>query len=521
VDVNPSSTILPMPVNLPGAPRHLRADPGRAGLVARWFVCTAAGACLIDTPARASPWLEPGDVGLRHDIALLVDEGAIALPLNVWPMSWPQIMREVEGAQMSSLSAGAASALERVRRRARAASGRGGSTEWRAAASARPTELRTFEDVPREPGEIEGSLEWLGDRFAVRLAATAVADPSDGKSLRPDGSYVGMTLGNWMLSAGYLDRWWGPGWEGSEILGNNARPVPAFAFDRKYTDPFETEWLSWLGPWSVNGFYGLLDGHREDVDHAHFLGLRVSFKPFNAVELGLVRTAQWCGDDRNCDWDTFWNLITGKDNPGETVDPDEEPGNQMAGYDLRWASPFDSGPWGLYWHDIGEDESDLKPIFRLRQAGLELWGDTSTGTSWRAHVEWSNTDPDCAEATGTLGCAYRGGPMNIEGYSYLGRSLGHAMFYGGEMYSAGLTVAVADGSVVNALLRWADLDRRNAQQYHTVVNQPEERWNLEVSWRRTFGPARVAVGAGADQGKRGDGTDYLAGRGFIEVRGEF
>ena len=111
--------------------------------------------------------------------------------------------------------------------------------------------------------------------------------------------------------------------------------------------------------------------------------------------------------------------------------------------------------------------------------------------------------------------------MNIEGYSYLGRSLGHAMFYGGEMYSAGLTVAVADGSVVNALVRWADLDRRNAQQYHTVVNQPEERWNLEVSWRRTFGPALIFVGAGADQGKRGDGSDYLAGRGFIEVRGEF
>jgi hypothetical protein len=339
--------------------------------------------------------------------------------------------------------------------------------------------------------------------------------------VRPDGSYVGMTLGNWMLSAGYLDRWWGPGWEGSNVLGNNARPVPAFAFDRKYTDPFETRWLAWLGPWSVNGFYGLLDGHREDVDHAHFLGLRVSFKPFNAVEFGLVRTAQWCGDGRNCDWDTFWNLITGNDNPGETVDPDEEPGNQMAGYDLRWGSPFDTGPWAFYWHDIGEDESERRPIFRLRQAGVEVWGEASTGTSWRAHVEWSNSDPDCAEGSTSLGCAYRGGPMNVEGYSYLGRSLGNAMFHGGETYSAGLTVAVADGSVVNALLRRVELDRRNALQYHTVVKQPEERWNLEVSWRGTFGPAQVAIGAGADQVKREDGTDYLAGRGFVEVRGDF
>jgi hypothetical protein len=505
---------------LPGAPRHTAANRRRAGAVT-WIVSLAAGICAVDSPAAAGPWLEPGDVGLRHDIMLLVDEGVFDMPLNVWPMSWPQVLRGVEGAQSTtSLSAGAAAALERVRRRARAASRTGQRLEWRAAGGARPTTLRTFEDVPREVGEIEGSLEWLGERFAVRLAATAVADPSDGKSMRPDGSYVGMTLGNWMLSAGYLDRWWGPGWEGSNILGNNARPFPAAAFDRKYTDPFETRWLSWLGPWSVNGFYGVLDGHREDVNHPHFLGLRVSFKPFDAVELGLVRTAQWCGEDRNCDWDTFWNLITGQDNAGENVDPEEEPGNQMAGWDLRWASPFGSGPWALYWHDIGEDESDLKPIFRLRQAGLELWGDTTGGTSWRAHVEWSNTDPDCAESKGSNGCAYRGGPYNIEAYSYLGRSLGHAMFHGGEMYSAGLTVMMADGAEINGVVRRADLFQRPAV-YHTVVNQPEERWNLEVSYRRTFGPARIAVGIGADQGDREDGTDYLAGRGFVEVRGEF
>ena len=66
----------------------------------------------------------------------------------------------------------------------------------------------------------------------------------------------------------------------------------------------------------------------------------MTVKPFDAVEIGLTRTAQWCGDDRNCDWDTFVNLVTGDDNAGENVDPDEEPGNQMAGWDLRWASPF-------------------------------------------------------------------------------------------------------------------------------------------------------------------------------------
>jgi hypothetical protein len=373
--------------------------------------------------------------------------------------------------------------------------------------------------VPREEGEIEGTAEWLGDRFALRLSATAVADASDGKTVRPDGSYVGVTLGNWMLSAGYLERWWGPGWEGSNILGNNARPVPTLAFDRKLTQPFETRWLSWLGSWSVNGYYGLLEGHREDVDHPHFLGLRITAKPFDAVEIGLMRTAQWCGEDRNCDWDTFRNLVTGNDNPGENVDPDEEPGNQMAGWDLRWASPFDSGPWALYYHDIGEDESNRRPIFRLRQAGVEVWGERDSGTSWRAHVEWGFTDPDCAE--GSMGCAYRGGPYQVEGYSYYERSLGHAMFYGGEMYSAGLTLALSEGSRIDALVRRVELDRRDNGRFHTVVNQPEERWNLEVAYRRRLGSMLFAVGIGADQGDRQDGSDYLAGRGFVELKSAY
>ncbi len=110
--------------------------------------------------------------------------------------------------------------------------------------------------------------------------------------------------------------------------------------------------------------------------------------------------------------------------------------------------------------------------------------------------------------------------MNIEGYSYFERSLGHAMFYGGEMFSAGVTLAIADGSTINTVLRRAELDQRDANEFHTVVDQPEERWNLEVSWRRALGPVRLAVGVGADQGDRDDGTDYLAGRGFIEVRGD-
>jgi hypothetical protein len=387
------------------------------------------------------------------------------------------------------------------------------------AGAARPTKLRTFADSPREAGELEGAVSWLGDRFAVRLAGTLVADPEDDKDFRPDGSYVGLTLGNWMLSGGYLERWWGPGWEGSNILGNNARPFPARAFDRKLAEPFESKWLSWLGPWSVNGFYGILENDREDVDRPHFLGLRVTFKPFDAVEIGLMRTAQWCGEGRNCDWETFKNLLTGNDNAGETVDPDKEPGNQMAGWDMRWASPFDTGPWAIYYHEIGEDESNKVPIFRLKQAGLEIWGGSESGRSWRAHMEWSNTNPGCAPGSG--GCAYRGGPYQFEGYSYYRRALGHALFANGEMYSVGLNVTTAVGDRLSALVRYADINQGGTGRFHTVTAQNEDRWNVELAYETRRNIGTIRIGAGLDQGDRADGTSYLAGRGYLELSRRF
>jgi hypothetical protein len=118
------------------APRRARAHRRYADAIAGWIVLLASGACVTDRIAAASPWLEPGDVGLRHDIELLVDEGLLQVPLNVWPMSWPQITRGLEASphrpsrpracwQPSNASAQSA-------RRIRI----GGTLAWRAGASA-------------------------------------------------------------------------------------------------------------------------------------------------------------------------------------------------------------------------------------------------------------------------------------------------------------------------------------------------------------------------------------------------
>ncbi len=141
----------------------------------------------------------------------------------------------------------------------------------RVAGTNEPDELRGFASTPREKGELEAGVDWTSEHFAVRLQASAAADPADDQTWRPDGSYVGVSLWNMMLSAGYVDRWWGPGWDGSLILSTSARPIPAITLERNYSEPFKVPVLKWLGPWRASILFGALESEREDFDHTPLL----------------------------------------------------------------------------------------------------------------------------------------------------------------------------------------------------------------------------------------------------------
>jgi hypothetical protein len=163
-----------------------------------------------------------------------------------------------------SLTTAQQAAIERLRRSPH----RPPRTRGRVRAAARPTQLRTFADEPREEGEITGwASGFLGNRWGGRLELSVVADADDDDTFRYDGSYFAGKFGNWIVTAGAQDRWWGSGWEGSLILSNSARPVPAISLDRAVSDPFESKWLRWIGPWRLSTFMGYMEGDREDYDH--------------------------------------------------------------------------------------------------------------------------------------------------------------------------------------------------------------------------------------------------------------
>jgi len=472
---------------------------------------------VVSAAANAEPWIGPGDVRLRHDLQMLSDAGLLTGTSTSWPIGWSQVARELAHLAVSdtvTLTPGQQAAVARLRSRAQREMRTGNiGVSAELAGAVDPTQLRSFEDTPREEGEATLAADWLGQRFAWKLAATVVADPDDDKAFRPDGSYVAMSLGNWMLSAGYLDRWWGPGWEGSLILSNNARPLPALAIDRNESTPFDLPVLRWLGPWRLSTYMGQYESDR-DFENPLMWGLRVEFRPHPTLQIGVSRTAQWCGDDRPCGLDTFWDLLTGNDND---QDLSEQPGNQLGGFDLRWSWPGGRVPLALYAQGIGEDEAGFMPSKYLGLFGAEVWGDMAGG-SWRAHVEYADTACDFLNDPPEFGCAYTHG-IYTSGYRYRGRVQGHAMDADGETVGVGLLFVERSGHRWDLLARNLKVNRAGVAPGHSLADAPTDVQDIALTHERAYAWGNITLSLGYSEVDSA-GTAVLEDgvRGFVSWR---
>jgi hypothetical protein len=465
-------------------------------------------------PLRAEPWIAPGDVTLRHDLQRLSDAGLLDGPLLSWPVAWSQLLRSLEGIASDELTPGQRTAVERLRARARREmQTREIGVTVLASGSAEPSPLRTFETTPREEGEATLSVDWVGERFAVKLAATIVADPDDGQDLRPDGSYLAASLGNWIVSAGYVDRWWGPGWQGSLILSSNARPLPAIALDRNEPEPFSLPVLRWLGPWRLSTFMGEFESDR-DFSNALLFGLRAEIRPHPTLQVAASRTAQWCGEGRPCGLDTFWDLLVGNDNDQPL---EEQPGNQLGGFDLRWSWPGAQVPLALYAQAIGEDEAGFMPSKYLGLFGLETWGDVGGG-SWRVHLEYADTACDFLASPPEFGCAYASS-VYTSGYRYRGRVIGHSTDADGESVGGGILYLDPGGHRWELLGRHVKLNRAGVAAGHSLADTAASLTDLALTHERVYAWGNIAVSVGyTDPASNGPSSLDDGVRGFLTWR---
>ena len=116
-------------------------------------------------------------------------------------------------------------------------------------------------------------------------------------------------------------------------------------------------------------------------------------------------------------------MIAGNDNVGLDATPENEPGNQMAGFDMRWNSPIGNLPYAIYAQYIGEDESSYLPAKYLAQLGardLEAAGRRRPAAGVR-RIRHPPPVPANSGSGPYYNCAYNQGRFNVEGYRYKGR----------------------------------------------------------------------------------------------------
>jgi hypothetical protein len=460
----------------------------------RFFLAACAVLLAVAAaPAVADPWAKPGDLALRHDVQLLADAGVLKSPVTSWPIPWATIAADLaDGEAPASLEPAVLAARARVQARLERVRGLTGlQPNARAAWRSNQFWLRTFEDTPREDDEVRAGVSWMGNRFAARAQLSFVADPIPGdREWRGDGSYVAAVLGNHIVHAGALDRWWGPSHDDTLIYSSNARPVPGLGVERSVAHPFEHKWLNWMGPWTYSFYWGFLEGSRE-VPNARLMAFRFAFRPINDLEVGLTRTAQWCGSGRPCGADTVWDVIVGRDNVGDRgVTDEDEAGNQLAAVDFRWQSPFTRGPWAIFGQAVAEDEAGGFPSRYFGQFGAETWGSAGLpffAGQWRAHLEYTNTLVHFWQSEPYYGTAYNHG-IYQSGYRYHGRSLGAAADGDSQLFSAGLTLVDDRGRSWNGVLRLGEInneaDGTGRKALHSVSPHELQVLGAQFSHRR-------------------------------------
>jgi hypothetical protein len=479
--------------------------------------------------ARAEPWIDTSNLALRTEIQYLADHGLIKAPVNTWPLMWAAIEGDLRAIDASQLDTTGLNAWQDVMRHL--------DFSQKSVSSASITvanddnRFAGFGDEYRDKNTVALSYSTMGDRWALKLKPSWVADPDDDEQYRLDESYLAGTLGNWVMSVGLQDHWWAPGWDTNLALSSNARPMPALALTRRDSHPFRLPFTTdYQIPWTVTTFMADM-GTNRTIENTLLWGFRLDFKAHPRLEVGVTRLAQWAGDGRPSGFDTFWDVLIGRDNCGNAgldcgVDGSEEPGNQQAGFDLRLSLPVAGHEFGLYFQSFAEDGSDSSTDFTTKaqpSGGI----DTTVSlfdTPVLMYVEYTDSLAYCGSgrSVGIGNCYYEHHIYNT-GMRYEGRAIGNLYDNDATSIVFGMISQTYNDVSWQWSLRYAELNSDNSDAYpgepngNTVTEIAEDLLMLSGKYQRIFGRWKLGVGGTASQSsyKSGsDGDDYTA---FLDV----
>ncbi len=315
-------------------------------------MCVLSLACI--SSAFSGPWLTPSEawdssatLATKSDITLLADYGFIRAPILTWPLSWndigPALLCDDSKEQIKLAPSFVQQTYFRVLAQYRSAIQRTLKPAAYLSGGHKINPFRTFDYQPRSDFQGGAAVEKQGNHWAGKLALDYGKYNDVTQNVHLDDSYAYGFLGNWALGIDKLNNWWGPGYSSSMVLSSNPPPLAKLTFRRMESLPFDTAWLSWIGPWSLTTSLSMGGA---DVPQAHPLIwlFNLAVRPLESLQLSLSRSSLFAGDERPLNWRMVSNLLTADDN----CDPNiygaaycnrNTPGNEL------WEATAD---WNLY-----------------------------------------------------------------------------------------------------------------------------------------------------------------------------
>jgi len=487
------------------------------GRLTRWFRfgTSLLAAALLHQQAFAKPWIGPDELVLRHHIELLSASGVLTTPTTQWPLMWGAILPDLRRAQARQLSDSERQAVDALLARFEEERQPLSAKVEMASSKQERRFLTGFGNHNNAPEYAAVSSEFVSSGWAGQLRISYDFPDAPREHRRLDGSYLAKAFGNWGVSVGAIDRWWGAGWQSSLLLSNNARPVPGIALQRNRAHEFESAWLNWLGPWQLQAFAGQMEGDRA-VPETKLLGMRVAVKPTQWLEIAASRTAQWGGEGRPESFSNFKDLMLGNDNRGDGgLTQENEPGNQLAGFDVKmlWATPW--GNQGVYIQHIGEDESGAQPSRLTHVVGLNgLLAVQKHRIHW--FLERTQTTAGALIGDERPNYVYEHA-IYKSGYRYKGRALGASIDNDSELDTLGVDWIVPNQGMIS--LRYSDVALNIDGSGRAPAGRSAGEGNsLELSYEQRFGTLRAKVGyLNIDDGLQLYNYDHGIETAFIEA----
>lgn len=429
------------------------------------------------------------DLRLKADIDWLNTQGVTQISTSTWPMSANEIKLGLLNAQLTTPAQ--QQVLQSIQTRlSQDRQSLVKATGELSLQTDRQQLPQSFGDNKLAGQQLSGSvgLSEANWEFNVQLNLKNDELIDDNSDVSFEGSYIaGMAANQWLI-AGKIPTWWGPGHDGSLIRGDASLPVTGFTMQRDQQTAPEYKYLNWVGPWQYQLFAGQLDDYTA-VPNAKLFGARLTASPMPWLEVGASRSFMWGGDGRPTSFSSFTDALLGtKDNETTAGNTDEDPANQLGGFDAKvQLASLINVPASVYGQYVGEDEAGGLPAKNMYLAGVD-YASSLQGKPYQLYAEYTDT-----RSSGEVKGVSYDHFIYTDGYYQQGYPLGYAL--GGDAES------VALGSRL-----W--LDERNfihTKLQHAKVNQADEAINqaypatdkftaIDVAWEHQLQPLTKITG---------------------------